>query len=179
MKKTCLCLATLLLSMGVVAKEEKKIYKYTDENGVTHYTETKPNENYEEADLPELSVVPARPTDSHSGTSSSGGEAESVDPAEVAKFEILEPSQEQNLWGTGGKVTVSVPELTEAQSLRYQVQMVLDGQKQEPSDSSTQTFSNIARGEHQVQALLVERMTNKVKKKSQVVTYFMHQNSKK
>ncbi|WP_223786767.1 DUF4124 domain-containing protein [Marinicella meishanensis] len=177
MNKTHLLLAAWLLSTGAQAKEEKKIYKYTDENGVTHYTETKPNDNYEEADLPELSVVPARPADTYSNTTTS--DAEPVDPAEVPKFEILEPSQEQNLWGTGGKVTVSVPELTEAQSFRYQVQVVLDGEKQKPDDSSSQTFSNISRGEHQVQALLVERLTNKVKKKSQVVTFFMHQNSKK
>jgi hypothetical protein len=178
MIKTNLFLVSLLLTMAVTAKEEKKIYKYTDENGVTHYTETKPNDNYEEADLPELSVVPSRPADSYSSTSTSA-DGDVVDPAEVPEFEILEPSQEQNLWGTGGKVTVTVPELTEAQSFRYQVQVVLDGKKQKPSDSSTQTFSNIVRGEHQVQALLVERVSYKVKKKSQIVTFYMHQNSKK
>ena len=161
---------------AVVAEEKKKIYKYTDENGVTHYTETKPNENYEEADLPELSIIPSAPVN-ETTTSTSIDDEEYVDPSEVTDFKILKPTQEQNLWGTGGKVTVAVPEMNEEQSVRYKVQFVLDGKKMKASSDTTQTFSEIYRGEHTVQALLVDRISGKVDQRSKVVTFFMHQNS--
>lgn len=172
-------LTVFLLSffMQVNAQEEKKIYKYTDENGVTHYTETKPTDDYEEADLPPLSVVPSEPVET--GSSSQFEIKEEVDPSVVEKFELISPVKEQNLWGTGGKLTAQVSELTEAQKQKYQVQFVLNGKKQKPSDKTTQVFDNIYRGEHNVQALLVNRYTSKVVKKTDQITFFMHQNSKK
>ena len=177
MKKAWILLGLILASAVVLAEEEKKIYKYTDENGVTHYSETKPNDNYKEADLPKLSIIPSAPITTT--TTSSTSSEEPIDPSEVMDFEIIEPVHEQNLWGTGGKLKVSVGALNEQQQMRYQVQFVLDGKKQKPSDASTQEFGGIYRGEHKVQALLVERLTNKVKKKSKTITFFMHQNSKK
>ncbi len=170
----------LLANVATVTAEEKKIYKYTDENGVTHYTETKPNDDYKEADLPKLSIIestPSTPSTSTAGTP--GSSAEATDPSEVAAFEILEPVNEQNLWGTGGKLKVTVPALNEQQQLRYKVQIVLDGKKRKPADGSTQEFTGIYRGEHTVQALLVDRLSNKVEKRSKTITFFMHQNSKK
>ena len=58
--------------VGAQAEEEKKIYKYTDENGVTHYTETKPNDDYKEADLPPLSIISSTPVTSNSTIEGSG-----------------------------------------------------------------------------------------------------------
>ncbi len=178
MKKAWILLGLAVASTGVLAAEEKKIYKYTDENGVTHYSETKPNDNYKEADLPKLSIIPSAPVTTSTATDSTSSD-EVIDPAEVADFEIIEPVNEQNLWGTGGKLKVSVGPLNEQQQLRYQVQFVLDGKKQKPNDATTQEFSGIYRGEHKVQALLVDRLSNKVMKKSKTITFFMHQNSKK
>lgn len=169
----------LLLVFGTQAntQEEKKIYKYTDKNGVTHYTETKPSEDYEEADLPQISVVPSTPV--RPARQKSQQETEEKDPSVVQKFEMLSPVKEQNLWGTGGKLTAKVSALTEAQKQIYQVQFIINGTKQNPADETTQVFENIYRGEHTVQAQLVNRFTNKVIEKTKVVTFFMHQNSKK
>ncbi|MGJ8662363.1 MAG: DUF4124 domain-containing protein [Marinicella sp.] len=177
--KTTTLIFFLFAVLGVAqAQEEKKIYKYTDENGVTHYTETKPNEAYEEADLPPLSVVPSTPVTNNTSYES-GSDNQEVELAQVNSFTIIEPVNEQNLWGTGGKLTAKVEKLTEAQARKYQIQFVIDGKKNKPADASTQTFPNIYRGEHKVQALLIDRQTQQVAKRSQTVTFFMHQNSKK
>ncbi|MCX7554269.1 DUF4124 domain-containing protein [Marinicella sp. S1101] len=181
MIKTGLMLFLLCSAFGVQAQEEKKIYKYTDENGVTHYTETKPSEEYKEADLPELSVVPSRPVNNSSeNVRTSGSEKDQEDDPEVVReFQLLEPVKEQNLWGTGGKLTAKVSPLTAAQKASHQVQFIIDGEKQKPADASTQVFENIYRGEHTVQGLLVNRYNQKVIKRTEKITFFMHQNSKK
>ncbi len=169
-------LATLTVAQ---AEEKKKIYKYTDANGVTHYTETKLNDEYQEADLPELSIVPSTPIKQSSAGSQTADEAAQVDPAAVTKFTIIAPVHEENLWGTGGKLTAQVSTLTPAQLENNQVQFIIDGSKKAPADDTTQVFGGIYRGEHTVQALLVNRYTKKVIKKTDTVTFYMHQNSKK
>jgi len=168
----------LLLAFFTAHAEVKKIYKYTDEEGVTHYSETKLNDNYKEADLPDLTIVPSTPVKNDPVSGNDAGD-EKVDPTEVAAFTITKPVKDENLWGTGGKLTASVSPLTAAQQEIYQVQFIIDGEKNKPADGSTQVFEGIYRGEHQVQALLINRFNNKVIKKSQSVTFFMHQNSKK
>jgi|GEM_PF-1336617 len=168
----------LSTSSTVQAEEEKKIYKWTDENGVTHYTETKPNDNYEEADLPPLSIVPSAPIKRRINSSTNSNK-ETADPSVVEEFNIISPVNQQNLWGTGGKLTAQVSALTPAQQKKYQVQFIVDGKKNKPADNSTQVIGDIFRGEHKVKALLVNRFTNKTIKETQTVTFFMHQNSKK
>ncbi len=170
----------LLTAFSVVqAEEEKKIYKWTDENGVTHYTETKPTDDYEEADLPPLSIVPSTPVKVRIKPISGDDSEELKDTAVVETFSLIAPVNEQNLWGTGGKLTAQVSSLTPAQLKKYQVQFMIDGKKNKPDDSSTQVFGGIYRGEHKVKALLINKQTKKVIKETQTVTFFMHQNSKK
>ena len=177
MNQPILTLLLLAASFVVAAAEEKKIYKYTDENGVTHYTETKPNDDYEEADLPELSVVPSV-TPNPSTISSSSADPQS-DPGQVREFTLLSPTDQQNLWGTGNKLVAKVTPLNEAQSALYQVQFVIDGQPKKPGNASEQTFENIFRGEHTVQGRLIDRNSRDVVMRTKTVTFFMHQNSKK
>jgi hypothetical protein len=179
-KTTALIMSLTVLFSTAQAEEEKKIYKYTDENGVTHYTETKPNEDYEEADLPSLSIVPSAPINNNVPSSSNNGSnVTEADPTEVEEFSIISPVSDQNIWGTGGKLTAKVKPLSPAQQEKYQVQFIIDGKNNKPADASTQVFSGIFRGEHTVKALLVNRYNKKTIKESQTVTFFMHQNSKK
>lgn len=175
MNKHGLLMGLLLFATWVQAAEDKKtIYKYTDENGVTHYSETKPNEDYKEADLPQLNVVPSTPIKS---SSSSPTKEEVTDPSIVTEFEILEPSHELNLWGTGNTLTAKVTALNTSQQEIYTIQFAIDGKKQKPAEQTTQTFTNVFRGEHQIQAFLLNKYTLKQVKKTKVVTFYMHQNS--
>ncbi len=178
MNRNVFILSLMVLSSYAVAAEEKKtIYKYTDENGVTHYSETKPNDDYKEADLPQLSVVPSTPIKATSDSSSSRNDDEFQDPAMVSEFKILAPSNEENIWGSGNTVTAKVTELTELQQEVYTIQFAIDGKKQKPAERSTQTFKEVYRGEHTIQAFLLNKYTQKEVKKSDKVTFFIHQKS--
>ena len=180
MRKPSIALLLAAVSLSVLAADEKKIYKYTDENGVTHYTETKPNDNYEEADLPQLSVVPSIAPKPASVSSTTADDDEgSSEVAEVKEFKLLSPADQQNLWGTGLKLTARTTALTEAQKQLYQIQFVIDGKAQTPTNSSEQTFENIFRGEHQLQARLLNKQTSDVVKQTPTITFYMHQNTKK
>ena len=177
MNQPIVLILLLAASLNGAVAEEKKIYKYTDENGVTHYTETKPSDDYEEADLPELSVVPSvtlKPP-----TMATSSSTTQTDATEVTEFTLLSPTEQQNLWGTGNKLMTKVTPLSEAQAARFQVQFVIDGQPKKPGNSSEQTFENIYRGEHTVQGRLIDRTTRDVVLKTKTVTFYMHQNSKK
>ncbi len=172
-------LSVTLVATG--AEEKKKIYKYTDENGVTHYTENKPNDDYQEADLPQLSVVPSAPVKSTPRTEQGGSNQTSTKSKKVADkpLKILAPVDQENLWGTGGKLTAKVPALSKSQQDKYAYQFVIDGKKQKPSGKSTQVFSDIYRGEHKVKVNLINKFSKEVIKSSPTITVYVHQNSKK
>ncbi|MCB1584437.1 MAG: DUF4124 domain-containing protein [Xanthomonadales bacterium] len=176
MNKSIFLMGLILLANNARAEEKKKIYKYTDENGVTHYAETKPDENYEEADLPALSIVPSAPI---KNTPPSNNTTNTAVQEQKFKFKLVAPVDEQNIWGTGQKLTAKTTPLSEAQQSIYQIQFVIDGKKYPPSHHSTQDFENIDRGEHKIQALMIKKDTGAEVKKSKTVTFYMHQNTKK
>ena len=177
MKARILILSLLAVSSWSQAEEKKTIYKYTDENGVTHYTETKPNDNYVEADLPELSVVPSIEVKPSQSSSSSNTEVK--DPWKQISIKILSPTADENIWGTGGKVTAEIKPLTEDEQEYYLIQFILDGKKMEPSFDHKQVFDNVYRGEHTIKAALLDKTSMKTLKTSKPVTFYLHQNSKK
>jgi hypothetical protein len=178
MNKVTALLGLIGLVAAAQAEEQKTIYKYTDENGVIHYSETKPNEDYKEADLPPLSIIPSTPVNNRSNSSSSQQEG-SEESIEQRAFEIIEPADQENIWGSGGKLTAKVDALTEEQKQQYQIQFIIDGKKQQPSDKNIQVFDDIFRGEHKIKAVLLNKYTQKVIKESKSITIYMHQNSKK
>ncbi len=156
---------------------EKTIYKYTDENGVTHYSETQLNDNYKPADLPPISVVDSvNPTVSQRSAVNNNT---SKDIADETQITLTQPTAGENLWGTGGTLTVAVAPLSELQQLKYLIQFVMDDKKSEPGDSNSYAFELVERGSHQVQALLISRGQHKVAGESEKITVFMHQASKK
>lgn len=177
MKKTTL-ICTLLLTMTTVMAAEKTIYKYTDEHGVTHYSEKKLNDNYKPADLPELSVVESVPP----SPDTSGQSATDEDPMAAGSdtdIRLIKPQPKENLWGTGGDLEVAVEPLSESQKQKYLLQFVLNDQKTEPGDEPRHTFKLVPRGTHQVQAFLVTRGQYAVAGKTNKITVYMHQASKK
>ncbi|WP_395372945.1 DUF4124 domain-containing protein [Marinicella sp. W31] len=183
MKKTYLLLIIGMMTVGEVsATEEKKIYKYTDENGVTHYTDKKPDDKYEEAgDLPELMVVPPaqniQPSNRPSRAERKAREA-AKKAGDYTGFRIVSPQPEENLWGTGGSVTASV-DFTGTLLPTHRIQITLDGKKQPPKEGKTQVIDGIIRGEHTLGAAIVTADGRETIRQSQTITFFMHQNSVK
>ncbi|MCX7545928.1 DUF4124 domain-containing protein [Marinicella gelatinilytica] len=174
-KLTLIC--TLLIWLNVALAADKTIYKYTDEHGVTHYSETKLNDNYKEADLPKLSVVESVP--SSSNTTSQSSAEEPMDTGNDTDIHLIAPQAGENIWGSGGDLTVAVAPLSEIQKQKYKIQFVLNNEKTTPDDQTSHTFKLVPRGEHQVQALLITRGQYAVAGQTSQITVYMHQASKK
>ncbi len=177
MKRLTLICALFIGLNGALAAE-KTIYKYTDEHGVTHYSEKKLNDNYKKADLPELSVVESVPPSPDANTQSSANE-EPMAAGSDTDITLIKPQPKENLWGTGGDLAVAVTPLSEAQKQKYQIQFALNSDKTPPGDEASHTFKLVPRGTHQVQAFLVTRGQNAVVGKTDKITVYMHQASKK
>ncbi|WP_154224123.1 DUF4124 domain-containing protein [Marinicella rhabdoformis] len=173
MKKFALVCLVLLSSLAIAGTT---LYKYTDPNGVTHYSQTKIDDRYEAVEAQPVSVVPSQ---LKTTPNPKVNEEKEVSSKELIKsFKLTKPKQEENLWGTGLSVTASVdvePGLLEI----YDIQYVIDGKSKPANSRATQKFENIYRGEHKIYGQLVEKGSNRVVKKTQVVTFFMHQQSKK
>ena len=183
MKKTYLLLILGMMSVGEVkATEEKKIYKYTDENGVTHYTDKKPDDKYQEAgDLPELMVVPpAQNTQPSSRPSRAERKAREAakKAGDYSGFRIVSPEPEENLWGTGGTVTAAV-DFTGTLLPTHRVQFIVDGKKQPPKEEKTQAIEGIIRGEHTLRGAIVTADGRDVIRQTETIIFYMHQNSVK
>ncbi|KAA3643624.1 MAG: DUF4124 domain-containing protein [Proteobacteria bacterium] len=176
MKKLSL-ICTVLIWLNVAIATDKIIYKYTDEHGVIHYSEKKLNDNYKEADLPKLSVVESVPP-SPDVTSQSSTE-EPMDTEQETNITLIKPIANENIWGSGGDLEVAVMPLSEMQKQKYQIQFVLNDQKSTPGDQTSHVFKLVPRGTHQVQALLLTRGQNTVAGKTEKITVYMHQASKK
>jgi hypothetical protein len=176
MKKLSL-ICTLLMGFNVALAADKTIYKYTDEHGVTHYSEKKLNDNYKEADLPKLSVVESVQPSSDSTSQSTEENPDTT--ANDTDITLTEPQANENIWGSGGDLKVAVTPLSESQKQKYQIQFILNDQKTTPGDDNSHTFKLVPRGTHQVQAFLVTRGQYAVAGKTNQITVYMHQASKK
>ena len=108
-----------------------------------------------------------------------GQQDDEADASAEAELTIVQPAHEENLWGTGGKVTAQVNEIAVALMEVNQVQCIIDGKKQPPADGLTQVFDGIFRGEHTLKARVINKYNKKVIKESKTITFYMHQNSKK
>lgn len=167
----------LMLVLVFTAANAGKIYKYVDENGVTHYSDRQPEEEYQEANPPELSIIPSTPVQKET-TKVTETETPIEEQENILKsFKITQPTAGQHLWGTAQQVTASVYLPNNAGG--YQVQFVIDGKPQAIDSQATQTFSEIHRGEHQIQARLIDALSGKTLTQSQTVTFFMQQHAKK
>lgn len=169
----------LLLFFGTAIAAETTLYKYTDSDGVTHYSQTKIDDRYEAIKTPPVSVVPSQLKTAPSPSTQSLDEEPELSPKELIKsFKLTKPKADENLWGTGLTVTASVH--VEAPLLEiYDVQYVLDGKAKPANSRATQKFTDVFRGEHKIYGQLVEKGSNRVIKKTKEVTFYIHQHSKK
>ncbi len=164
------CLLGLVVSLPSFAAD---IYKWTDDNGVTHYSDM-PREG-----ATEVEVEPAQTFSNPEVSSGSNNTEEADDGSNSEKsyesIAISSPSMEETIWNTGGNVTVSVslqPVLQSGHSLR----LYLDGQSMGdfPPRSSSVTLTEITRGMHVVQSEVVNSK-GRVIVKSEPVTFFYKQ----
>ncbi|MEE9141552.1 MAG: Ig-like domain-containing protein, partial [Gammaproteobacteria bacterium] len=90
---------------------------------------------------------------------------------------ITQPEQSETVWNTGGNITIRVavaPKLRRGDS----VNVLYDGQKVQRLNSSPATFTlaEVFRGEHTLQAVVVDINGTEVKK-CNTVTFYVQQTS--
>jgi hypothetical protein len=99
-----------------------------------------------------------------------------VSSASAADIEIFKPRNEETVHNNDGNVTVEVMALLDS---GYSIRLLIDGERAAP-DSRGLTFRlrNIERGEHTLQALIVDER-GYVVTRSQPVIFFMWQASRR
>jgi len=140
--------ALWLLPLAAAAE----IYKYVDDNGVTHYTDKPPIKGAKPAALPPLQTIPS----SESVQSTTSTPAEKKPPIDYV-LAIASPAPEQTFRDTTGEVSVSVsvqPALADGYGLMYYV----DGKAAtaEPVGSTGFSLSGLERGAHAIAVALVD-----------------------
>lgn len=150
-----LLISLILLPALALAGEAATTYKWVDEDGKVHYSDSPPpGVEAEEADLPPLTTVPPPATRTESSL---------IDPAEPAAprpyyqaLRITAPTNDQALWLNSGQLAVS---LAVAPALRanHTVAVFLDGkQAAGPTQQAQVTLPGVVRGTHTLTAVIVD-----------------------
>ena len=142
-----LWLGAALLAVAVGAAAATTLYKWVDENGVTHYSDRP------EPGAQKVKIAAAQTYQGSSGTSASGSRPPAAKPAvdqSYTRLEITNPENGAVLYNTGGRVEVGAalePDLANG----HQLWFLLDGKPMPGSASGTATLE-VARGEHTLAA---------------------------
>lgn len=176
MKLSLLLLATFVyLSPSLTTAADVKIYRWVDEDGKTHFSDTaiQGTQEVEVKSNNLLAEEDAQPPTSNSADPFAVTEEKSSETKTKAiiKYQatILSPEDDKALRSNDGSINIHVsvePEKENSQTL----QLYLDGKKLgSPQMSSTIRALNIDRGTHQVQVKLLDE-DGKQLAKTQIVT---------
>ena len=166
----------LSLSLSAVVYAGK-IYKYTDADGSIHYTDVKPDTSSQEVKTDKIIVVESTKTQSRKNWKQLSKDKETTE-FNYDSLAISKPEPDENIWGTGGNVTVSV-NLEKKIPRKYRLKFFLDGKPHGRVKSNTQLIADVERGEHTVYAQLINAHSRKVLKTTNKVRFYVKQQSKK
>lgn len=163
-------LVFLFVSFSQIISAE--IYKWVDDDGVTHYSDS-PHLGSEEVNLPDIGVYKPKASKNRSKIKENGA-PKKVGNAVLGYQSLLikSPQNEESVRDNEGivKVTVDIAPTLRKGDL---VQLYLDSRKiGPPQDDLTFILNNVDRGEHQLSAEVVDKQ-GKAIMKSPSVTFFM------
>ncbi len=150
-------------------------YKWVDENGVVHYSDT-PREGAEQIQLPSDGRRPQRPAYTPPPQPSQAA-AETAEPPEVFKYdsiEVVAPAPEETLWNIEGVLNVAL-RVSPALRPEDQVRVYFDGEQQLVSGTNFQ-IQEVWRGVHNIQAEIVDS-TGRLMARSLPNRFYVQQNS--
>lgn len=146
---------TILLLVGLLAAAAAlaDAWKWTDEEGVVHYSDRpNPGAIRISIDDPNTSVSPD--TARANGTTVANDEDEAAGPFRYESFEIASPSAEETLWNIESVLSVSLS-LSPALQTGHQVRVYFDGTPQIVTGTSFQ-LEGVYRGVHNLQAEVLD-----------------------
>ena len=157
-------------------------WRWVDANGTVHYSD-RPVPGAVEVYLPEstrAAPTPSAPPPAAAqpaAPEATQGEAEEAAFTGYTRLEIMSPEAEETLWNLGGELTVNVavtPELRPA----HRLLLLYDGEQAGISRSSSSGFTvtNVFRGTHSVQAVIIDAANTPVMR-SQAVQFYVQQTS--
>ena len=147
------------------------VYKWVDDNGTVHYSDT-PQPGSEEVHVPPPQTYSPAPLPSFTPT------PEPQDaPAQYSRLDMTAPAQDANIWENTGSIAVSFvmePPLKTARG--HQLQVLVDGEVRSTAKGSDVTIENIERGSHSLQGRIVDA-AGEVLISSTAVTVHVHRQS--
>ncbi len=171
--------ASVLLGFSAQAGQSV-IYRWVDENGTIHYSDAPPDTSAQPADLPEITIVPARknhPKNQQKNTDKKNDDSEEKNKQQTMRLSdirLVRPKPEENLWGTGGTVTAEAA-FSGRLPRGYAIRFVLDGKPLKPTRKKVYVIRDVIRGEHQLLAEVIALNTGKVVAKTPPVTFYLKQ----
>ena len=159
-----------MVSAGAVAAE---VWRWVDENGVTHFSD-RPHPGAEQVELApaQTFTAPALPPPRRPAP------REAAEPAPAySRVTIVSPAAGEMLWNIGGELTVQValePQLISGHELR----MFLDGNRVEgvPQGPVQFTIGEVWRGEHTLRAAIFDSGGRELAS-SEAITFYVQQTS--
>lgn len=143
----------LLVALGVPAWANQTVWKWVDQEGVTHYSD-RPMPGATPVQLRTSGNV-ATPPPAASSSGSTTSQEPSPAGALYTDFEILRPAQDETIPNTGGQVDVNL-RLSPALRPGHSIFLYLDGRLLEglPTDAIDVTLTEVSRGTHTLVAVI-------------------------
>ncbi len=145
------------------------VYRYTDENGNTVFTD-EPVEGAKKLDVKPIATVPAIPVPQPTPA------PPKEEPFKYTSIKITNPSNEQFFINDPGQIQVVVsiaPNLAQG----HQVQLYFNGSPQgDPKAGNVFRFKQLDRGEYRTHALILDENGKEVGK-SDTITFFVKRHS--
>ncbi|MCF6319195.1 MAG: DUF4124 domain-containing protein [Proteobacteria bacterium] len=170
-----LLLFTILLGVSFQVGAQTKIYKYTDQEGKVHYSDTKPFADAQEEKLKPIVVIPAKQFDPAPNRRRETHKEKQA-KKKFDNFVMASPANEATLSGTGGNVLASV-NLEDGLPKNYRIQFYIDGLSHGKVKSKSQLIAGVERGEHSIYAEMIDASTRRVILTTPKTIFFMRQNS--
>lgn len=159
----------ILAATGALAEA----YKWTDENGVVHYSD-RPQPGAEVVELESDSNRRPQASSRANTPTTTNAEPEPQEEFSYESLEIGSPAAEETLWNIGGTLNVTL-NLTPALRPGHQVRVYFDGTPQTVSGTSF-TLPEVHRGVHNLQAEVIDE-TGQLMIRSRPSRFYVQQNS--
>jgi hypothetical protein len=166
----------VLLGLLACGAALAQAYKWTDEDGVVHYSD-RPHPGAERVDLVESTRRPpttARRSTTSAAPSTDDAATDTVEPFSYESLEVAAPAPEETLWNIEGVLNVSLA-LSPALQPNHQVRVYFDGNPRTVRGTSFE-LEEVYRGVHNIQAEVVDE-TGKLMIRSLPNRFYVQQNT--
>ena len=168
MPRIALLLASLLLGLNLA--QATTVYKYTDENGNTVFTD-KPTKGAETLDVQPVPTIPAIPVPAKTQSPAKAGDFK------YNKIVIVSPEDQKYFINSTQPIVVQVA-LSPTLRSQDKVQLLLNGApKGGPISATTFTLENVDRGQYSASVNVLDKDGNVVGS-SNSITFFVKRQSK-